>query len=388
MAVVPARRARLNRARASRDPVIHGWSEGTNGCDYWIPALPRRASPARSAGMTGTNVCGVTRRRGPRCKMRSPAHAGAGMQGRLLRLSHMPRPCGVSIHRQDQPTALDRAVLHETLGQRALCERQRHRHARFENAGFHQAADAIERCVAVFNVDILHDHAVRGAPIFDRRGIEIDQPSAALEHAVGALVHLTALRVDDHILIRYGAGNSRTIERDDDMGAELMHVIAVAFAAGCRDHRAEMPRQLHAGPAHRAGRAVDQQTSARANVRAAKRAHGAYAFVNDGSRLGKRDVRGGGGNLPARPDDHLGAAAVLVVSGSERDPIANADIIHIRAESHDLPCSVPAWNLRKADGEVRLQQPGAELAITRADTRGADANQQLARSRTWVLDLR
>jgi hypothetical protein len=133
---------------------------------------------------------------------------------------------------------------------------------------------------------------------------------------------------------------------------------------------------------------VDQQPSARANVRAAKRAHGAYAFVNDGSRLGKRDVRGGGGNLPARPDDHLGAASVLVVSGSERDPIANADIIHIRVESHDLPRSVPAWNLGKADGEVRLQQPGAELAIAGADTRGAHANEHLAAPRTRVRDLR
>src|SRR6202045_5114185 len=39
MAVVPAKRARLNRARASRDPVIHGRRECTNRFDYWIPAL-------------------------------------------------------------------------------------------------------------------------------------------------------------------------------------------------------------------------------------------------------------------------------------------------------------------------------------------------------------
>ena len=149
-----------------------------------------------------------------------------------------------------------------------------------------------------------------------------------------------------------------------------------------------MTRELHAGPTHRAGRAVDQHTGARANVRAPKRAYGAYAFVNDGSRLGKRDVRGGAGNLPARADDHLGAAAVLVVSGGERDPIANADIIHISSESHDLPRSVPAWNLGKADGEVRLQQPGAELAIAGADTRRADPNEHLARSGTRVRDLR
>ena len=41
MAVVPAKRARLNRARASRDPVIHGRRECTNRLDYWIAALPR-----------------------------------------------------------------------------------------------------------------------------------------------------------------------------------------------------------------------------------------------------------------------------------------------------------------------------------------------------------
>jgi hypothetical protein len=45
MAVVPAKRARLNRARASRDPVIHGRRESTNRFDYWIPALARRAMP-------------------------------------------------------------------------------------------------------------------------------------------------------------------------------------------------------------------------------------------------------------------------------------------------------------------------------------------------------
>ena len=201
-------------------------------------------------------------------------------------------------------------------------------------------------------------------------------------------MHLAALGVDDHILIRHSAGEILAIERDDELRAKRMHVIAVAFAAGRRDHRAEMTRELHAGPTHRAGRAVDQHTGARANVRAPKRAYGAYAFVNDGSRLGKRDVRGGGGDLPARADDHLGAAAVLVVSGGEHDPIANADIIHISAESHDLPRSVPAWNLGKADGEVRLQQPGAELAIARADARGADPNEHLARSGTWVRDLR
>ena len=35
----------VNRARASRDPVIHGRRECTNRFDYWIPALPRRAKP-------------------------------------------------------------------------------------------------------------------------------------------------------------------------------------------------------------------------------------------------------------------------------------------------------------------------------------------------------
>jgi hypothetical protein len=37
--------------------------------------------------------------------------------------------------------------------------------------------------------------------------------------------------------------------------------------------------------------------------------------------------------------------------------------------------------------EKRLQQPGAELAIARADTRGAEANEHLAWSRTRVRDL-
>src|SRR6476660_8839526 len=40
-AVVPAKRARLRRASASRDPVIHGRSECANGVAYWIPALTR-----------------------------------------------------------------------------------------------------------------------------------------------------------------------------------------------------------------------------------------------------------------------------------------------------------------------------------------------------------
>src|SRR5947209_3661555 len=49
--VIPAKRARSKRARASRDPVIHGRSECTKGIDYWIPALARRAQP----GLLGRN---------------------------------------------------------------------------------------------------------------------------------------------------------------------------------------------------------------------------------------------------------------------------------------------------------------------------------------------
>jgi hypothetical protein len=71
MAVVPAKRARLNRARASRDPVIHGRRERTNRFDYWIPALARRAMP----GSVGRNDRqgrelrdnGITLKRANRC---------------------------------------------------------------------------------------------------------------------------------------------------------------------------------------------------------------------------------------------------------------------------------------------------------------------------------
>src|SRR5438067_318926 len=40
-AVVPAKRARLCRASASRDPVNDGQRESPDGGGYWIPALPR-----------------------------------------------------------------------------------------------------------------------------------------------------------------------------------------------------------------------------------------------------------------------------------------------------------------------------------------------------------
>jgi hypothetical protein len=73
MAVVPAKRARpghpadkgggdpVNRARASRDPVIHGRSECTNRFDYWIPALVRRAKPGSLGRNDRQGCCGTTR---------------------------------------------------------------------------------------------------------------------------------------------------------------------------------------------------------------------------------------------------------------------------------------------------------------------------------------
>jgi hypothetical protein len=61
MAVVPAKRARLNRARASRDPVIHGRRERTNRFDYWIPALARRAMPGSLGRNDRQGCCGTTR---------------------------------------------------------------------------------------------------------------------------------------------------------------------------------------------------------------------------------------------------------------------------------------------------------------------------------------
>src|ERR1700736_6503433 len=59
--VVPAKRARLNRARASRDPVIHGRRECANRLDYWIPALSRRAKPASLGRNDRQGCCGTTR---------------------------------------------------------------------------------------------------------------------------------------------------------------------------------------------------------------------------------------------------------------------------------------------------------------------------------------
>ena len=61
MAVVPAKRARLNRARASRDPVIHGRRECTNRFDYWIPALARREMPGSLGRNDRQGCCGTTR---------------------------------------------------------------------------------------------------------------------------------------------------------------------------------------------------------------------------------------------------------------------------------------------------------------------------------------
>ena len=55
-AVVPAKRARLNRARACRDPVIHGRRKCPSRFDHWISALPRRAKPG-SLGRNDRQRC-------------------------------------------------------------------------------------------------------------------------------------------------------------------------------------------------------------------------------------------------------------------------------------------------------------------------------------------
>src|SRR5438105_2825502 len=61
MAVIPAKRARLNRARASRHPVIHGRRVSTNCFGYWIPALARRAKPGSLGRNDRQGCCGMMR---------------------------------------------------------------------------------------------------------------------------------------------------------------------------------------------------------------------------------------------------------------------------------------------------------------------------------------
>ena len=58
--VVPAKRARFNRARASRDPVINGRRECANRFGYWIPALARRAKPGSLGRNDRHECCGIT----------------------------------------------------------------------------------------------------------------------------------------------------------------------------------------------------------------------------------------------------------------------------------------------------------------------------------------
>src|ERR1700730_599907 len=58
--VIPAKRARLKRDRASRDPVIYGRRECTNVVDYWIPALTRRAKPGSFGRNDRQTCCGST----------------------------------------------------------------------------------------------------------------------------------------------------------------------------------------------------------------------------------------------------------------------------------------------------------------------------------------
>jgi hypothetical protein len=87
-AVVPAKRARLNRARASRDSVIHSRRECPNRFDYWIPALPRRAKPG-SLGRNDRQRC-LRRRQGSQAASSNASNPlsssiGRGGQPRMCR---------------------------------------------------------------------------------------------------------------------------------------------------------------------------------------------------------------------------------------------------------------------------------------------------------------
>ena len=84
-AVVPAKRARLDRARASRDRVIHGRRECTNRFDYWIPALARRAKPGSLGRNDMQRCCAMKRSPVVGAKCDSPAGTrGEGRVGRGL----------------------------------------------------------------------------------------------------------------------------------------------------------------------------------------------------------------------------------------------------------------------------------------------------------------
>src|SRR5256714_13336398 len=93
-AVVSAKRARLDRARASRDPVIHGRRECTNRFDYWIPALPRRAKPGSLGRNDKQRCCGMTRSPVVGAKRDNPALKRGGRRGlpQTPFVAHPPAP--------------------------------------------------------------------------------------------------------------------------------------------------------------------------------------------------------------------------------------------------------------------------------------------------------
>jgi hypothetical protein len=100
---------------------------------------------------------------------------------------------------------------------------------------------------------------------------------------------------------------------------------------------------------------------------------------------------GNGGGIGPRDTDRLGEGAVLPghLVGPHADPVADAHVVHIRADGHHGPHAVEAQDERRIRPELgEGQHPAASaLPVRGIDTRELDPDQDLASTRRGYRHL-
>jgi hypothetical protein len=85
---------------------------------------------------------------------------------------------------ENDASALDRAVLDEAMRRDVTRERQKRANLWSEDASLCQPTQRVEHRPAIVDDCVKHRDAKFRAPVFERCGIQIDKPAAALEYAV------------------------------------------------------------------------------------------------------------------------------------------------------------------------------------------------------------
>ena len=224
-----------------------------------------------------------------------------------------------------------------------------------------------------------------------RHGRQVD--AVAREGRPGCAERALADGVEDHVVGVAGVGEVAPGVVDHALGPQLPHERLVRRTADADDRRAEVPRQLHGGRAHRAGCPVHEHHLARLHIgEVAEERQRGEESVDGRDRLDLVEPGGHVGDRTAFRD--LQELGVRADRGRDRaeDAVARREPAHPGADALDAPGEVGTEHRmlrpREAEEEPREPRgPGAPSAVGGSHGRRVDAHEQLVLADHRVVAL-